>query len=986
MFSSRRQRLGAAASGLALAVAAATVSAVPASAGTAPAQEPPPPQEPALPAAQEIEDFCAPSGCHDILPPGQNGNATLVEILGHQVFGTRPEHSSSQLDMYDDLVHNYDGLTDEGLDEFFLDSGFGADPDDIGEEYQPREDVTITRDASHGIPHIHGDTREGTMYGAGYAAAEDRLFLMDVLRRVGRGELTSFAGGAEGNRGLEQDLWRSAPYTEEDKQAQIDRIAAEGERGEQALDDVEGYLEGINAYIDEADGDRDFPGEYVLTGHKDAITNEGEIEPFTSNDVVGIAAMVGGIFGGGGGGEVQSALARAGFQDRYGAEEGLELYDAWRMENDPEAPATVDGEFPYSQTPDEPVGESVPDAGSVEEYDIVHDEHGSAESGETPDPLAAADDEPVGSDAGTVEDLTEEQREELDRMVEEEDLSAAEGLFDDGVLPEEFLDPGGMSNALLVSGEHTESGEPAAVMGPQTGYFAPQLLMLQELQGPGISARGASFAGVSFYVQMGRGADYAWSATSANQDVTDTYAVPLCETDGSDPTTDSRAYVDSSGECVEFEELSVTNEWSPTVADQTPEGGYTLTSLRSEYGLVESFATVDGAPVAYTNLRSTYMREVDSILGFQRFNDPGDITSAESFTDAAYDIEYAFNWHYVDSEDIAFVNSGANPVRTEGTNPNMPIDATSEAGWSGWDPDTNLADYHPPEDHPQQINPDHLLNWNNKPADGYTSDWSHGSVHRSDLLEARVTTAIEEGHAFTPASLTALTIEAGVGDLRAQEVLPLLLEVIDTAEVSDPELAGTVEELRAWAEDGALRKEPERDAGSYEHADAIRVLDAWWPLLARAQFEPGLGEDLYEQVATVSQIDESPSGQIGGGEPDSVTQAQSHSGSAFQKGWWSYVDKDLRTVLGQDVDGSLSETYCGEGDVDTCRTVLLESLAEAAATPAEDVYPGDEHCDAGDQLCADTVIHQSVGGIDMWPVHWQNRPTYQVVYQFSGGR
>ncbi|MEK8170219.1 hypothetical protein NKH77_12065 [Streptomyces sp. M19] len=33
--------------------------------------------------------------------------------------------------------------------------------------------------------------------------------------------------------------------------------------------------------------------------------------------------------------------------------------------------------------------------------------------------------------------------------------------------------------------------------------------MLQEIQGPGISARGASFAGVGMYVQLGRGQDYA---------------------------------------------------------------------------------------------------------------------------------------------------------------------------------------------------------------------------------------------------------------------------------------------------------------------------------------------------------------------------------------------------------------------------------------------------------------------------------------------
>ncbi|SHJ37252.1 Penicillin amidase [Nocardiopsis flavescens] len=969
-----RRRLRTGACGLALAVAAATVAALP----TAPA------------AAEPVPDYCAPGGCHDILPPGQNGSATLVEILGHQVFGTRPKFSSSQLDMYDNLVHHYDGLTQAGLDDFFLDATFGVARGDVGRTYKPRADVTVTRDRHHGIPHIEGTTREGTMFGAGYAAAEDRLFLMDVLRRVGRGELTSFAGGAEGNRGLEQDLWRSAPYTEEDKQAQIDRVAASGERGEQALADVEDYIDGVNTYIDQADGGRYFPGEYVLTGHKDAITNAGEIERFTATDVVGIASMVGGIFGGGGGGEVQSALVLANFQDRYGAEEGLALWHDWRMENDPEAVVSIPGEFPYGGTPDDPVGEVHPDPGSVEYYDIVHDEHGSAASGQaarSPEPDAATTAAPGEEGDATVEDLTEEQQGEIDAMVEEGDLSAAEGVFDEGVLPEGLLDPRGMSNALLVSGEHTESGNPVAVMGPQTAYFSPQLLLLQELQGPGISARGASFAGVSFYVQMGRGVDYAWSATSAGQDLTDTFAVHLCETDGSAPTTASRAYVDSSGDCTPFEELSVTNEWSPTVADGTPAGGYTLTSLRSEYGLVQSFATADGVPVAFTSLRSTYMHEVDSIIGFQRFNDPDEITSAETFIDAAGDIGYAFNWHYVDDEDIAFINSGANPERNPGTNPNLPIDAYSDAGWAGWDPQDNSVAYIPKSEHPQAVDPDYIVNWNNKPAQGYTSGWSTGSVHRGDLLDTRVSALVDGGHAFTTASLTRVMMEAGTADLRAQEVLPLLLEVIDSAEVTDPGLASAVEGLRQWNAAGSQRREPFRDAGYYSYADSIRVLDAWWPLLVRAQFEPELGEDLYTGLTAVAQIDESPSGHIGGGTPGSVNQGQPHRGSAFQYGWWSYVDKDLRTVLGQDVEGPLGDgAYCGGGDLAQCRTVLLDTLAEAVATPAGEVYPGDDHCAVGAQLCADTVIHQSVGGIDMWPIAWQNRPTYQLVYQFSGGR
>ena len=51
------------------------------------------------------------------------------------------------------------------------------------------------------------------------------------------------------------------------------------------------------------------------------------------------------------------------------------------------------------------------------------------------------------------------------------------------------------------------------MFGPQTGYYAPQLLVEQVLIGPGIQARGVSFAGTNLFVQLGRGVDYAWSAT-----------------------------------------------------------------------------------------------------------------------------------------------------------------------------------------------------------------------------------------------------------------------------------------------------------------------------------------------------------------------------------------------------------------------------------------------------------------------------------------
>lgn len=960
------------AAGLAVACALALVPGPLGGAAPAAADDGPDPAE----ILAAIEDHCGEDGCSDVLPPGQNGNATLIEILGNQAFGTRPAHSSDQLDRYDNLLHDYQDLDDSGLGDYFMDASFGVDPGDVRREYSPRGDVTIQRDKGFGVPHIYGETREGTMFGAGYAAAEDRLFLMDVLRNLGRGELTPFAGGAEGNRAFEQMLWRTAPYTEEDKQAQIDRVAASGERGARALDDVESYVEGINAYIDRSQDRRDYPGEYVLTGHKDAITQEGEIEHFRPTDIVGIASMVGALFGGGGGGEVQSALIRLSFQNQYGEEEGDRRWQAWRMENDPEAVTTVDGDFPYTGTPEDPVGRAMPDPGSVEPYDIVHDETGSAASGEAAPQSGEEAASAAGAEegGGTVEELPEEDAAALEDKVEKGDLDDAEGIFNDGVLPEDLAEPRGMSNALMVSGEHTADGNPIAVMGPQTGYFSPQLLMVQELHGPGISARGASFAGTSFYVQMGRGVDYAWSATSAEQDIIDTFAVELCETDGSDPDTGSRAYIARDGSCTPFEELTVENAWEPTVADQTPAGSYRLTSLRSEFGLVESFGTVDGDPVAFTVRRSTYLREVDSIIGFQRFNDPGEIGSAEDFQDAADDIGYAFNWHYADAGQVAFQNSGANPVRTEGTDPNLPIAADSAAGWEGWDPADNGADYHPRQDRPNSVGQDYYVNWNNKVAQGYTSDWGTGSVHRGDLLDGRVASLIDEGHSFTRASLVQVMMEAGHTDLRGEQVLPEMLRVLERADTSDPQVAEAVEALRAWQEAGAPRREPSRDAGAYAHADAVRIMDAWWPRLVEAEFEPGLGEELFSGITGAVQVDETPNGD---GE---------HKGSSYQYGWWSYVDKDLRTVLGEDVEGGLGGAYCGGGDADACAQVLADTLAEAAAQPADEVYPGGGGCDAGDQVCADAIVQQPLGGINMWPIAWQNRPTYQMVMQFESGR
>ncbi len=245
------------------------------------------------------------------------------------------------------------------------------------------------------------------------------------------------------------------------------------------------------------------------------------------------------------------------------------------------------------------------------------------------------------------------------------------------------------------------------------------------------------------------------------------------------------------------------------------------------------------------------------------------------------------------------------------------------------------------------------------------------------MLNDRIQQLIHSGTKVTRASLTQAMEDAAVTDLRGEDILPELLKVIDSAAVTDPQLKQTVDGLKNWLADGAKRHETSPGSHTYAHADTVRTVDAWWPLLVKAEFEPTMGGDLYTAMTRALQIDEPPSAGEAG---------VAHKGSAFQHGWWSYVDKDLRSVLGRTVPGAAPVTFCGAGDLAQCRHMLLTTLQQAAATPASTVYPGDDVCQAGDQWCADAIEQHPLGGITDDLISWQNRPTYQQVVQFPAHR
>jgi acyl-homoserine lactone acylase PvdQ len=761
------------------------------------------------------------------------------------------------------------------------------------------------------------------MFGLGYVAAEDRLFFIDVLRHAGRADLSSFAGGS--NQAMDEEQWRIAPYTEADLQSQVDRIPQlYGADGQRVYDDATAYVAGINQYINEAklSPATKMPGEYAAIGRP-----EGP-DPWKTTDIIAIASLVGGIFGKGGGNELAQVELRRTFRDRFGATAGERLWRDFAGFDDPDAPTTVKHRaFRYQTGPRGNAGGALalPDAGSV-----------------TPEPIAS-------------------------RAAGRAARAAGPGMLG-GLL----AFPGAMSNALVVSAARSAGGHPTAVFGPQTGYFAPQILMEQDAHGPGIDARGAAFPGVNLYVELGHGRDYAWSATSAGQDIIDTFAVPLCNSNGSTPTTDSDHYL-FRGQCLPFEVMTKTNAWTPNAGDQTPPGNQTLTALRTKIGLVTARGTVGGRPVAYTSLRSTYFHEVDSALGFSDFNDPNKMKSPQDFQRAAYKIGYTFNWLYADDRDIAYFNSGNNPIRARGTNGQLPIWAGHE--WSGFQPlDVNTARYTPPSQHPQVINQDYITSWNNRQAPGFAGADSnlYSSVFRSQLLDTQIDKRLANGQQMTVPRLIDAMEEAGTTDLRAERVLPYALAIIGTP--SDPAAADAVSKLTAWLAAGGERRDRDQDH-VYEHTDAIRIMDAWFPKLLEAEFEPTMGAPLFDRLRSTYEFDNVPNNH------------GAHLGSSWQNGWEGYANKDLRAMLGLQLKRPYATKFCGGGVLSACRTALIDSLKDAADDPASQVYPSDGHCpNAGDQYCLDEVWFRTVGGVTQPLIHWINRPTYQQAVQVQGHR
>ena len=886
-----------------------------------------------------------------VLPPGANGLVDALQAAQFEAEGTRPPDSQDQLGMYESLLYDASGLSDSQLPDYFTDESFGIPPGQVTRVEHPSttEPVTIYRDA-HDIPHVYGATDAAAAFGIGYAQAEDRLFMMDVLRHYGEGTLSQFLGPSCAFEQMDHDELLSAPYTRAQVDAQLAALGAEGPMGQRLVSMLSSYVDGINAYIRAVVTDPlKLPADY-------AAAALGPPQPWQTSDVVYIAALIGGIFGRGGGGEVSNAALLQYLQGQLGTSAGTQAFGEFKEQNDPGAPTTItDQSFPYE----------IP--GTIDPATTALPDHAGA-------PL-------VGGPEDTTPDcdLTKPNISGL------ADAVALLGL------------PRQMSNAIVVDAAHSATGHPLAVMGPQVGYFAPQILMQEDVHAPDYQAEGASFPGTGL-VELGRGEDYAWSATSAGTDNVDQRLELICDPAGGAPGAQGTSYV-FDGKCLPMTHEVFTEVGVPKPGGQGGPAVIVHDVYLTVHGVVQGWTTADGGrPVAVVDQRSTFDHELDSGIGFLEFADPGVVSDPSSWMRAAQDIDYTFNWFYVDDQHIAYYVSGLDPVRPGDVDPNLPSWGTGIAEWQG---------FLPPDQHPHEIDPPqgYFVSWNNKPAPGFSAaddDYSMGPVHRQvNIVTAlRAQLAAKGGKLHLSNVVTAMETAAKT-DLDGLQVLPELLDYLSTSGITlGPGVQAMVSQLQTWLSPGhgPYRVKASPADAQYEDAAAVAIMDELEPRLTRALFDPIFaagGVASYDNTSMA--YDVFPMELY-----DPPNKEGAKQGDAYGGGWEGYVQKLLDQLQGiavpQPFTSAVTDAVCGPGGMGSgaCAGAIAGALqatfdamvaANGGSTDPATWVNATANATAGQTMPAfDSITSETIGLVGQPQMDWQNRPTFQQVISFTSHR
>jgi len=362
------------------------------------------------------------------------------------------------------------------------------------------------------------------------------------------------------------------------------------------------------------------------------------------------------------------------------------------------------------------------------------------------------------------------------------------------------------------------------------------------------------------------------------------------------------------------------------------------------YGPVQGTATVRGKPYAITLRRSTYAQDGLSLAALRDMT-LGRARRPANFFHAANQFGFTFNWVYANRRRTAYFSSGLLPRRAPDTNKLLPALGNGRFDWTGF-----LRRL----EHPHTVGgPNGLFrNWNNKPALLWqTGDDNHSyqSIQRVLMYDGFPQKARIE-------DVVSVMNRAATEDLRATRVWPVVSRVLSGGPSPDALTAQAADLVTSWGTAGGSVLDSDLDG--FIDAPGAAVMAAAWDRLANAVLSPVLGP-LVDELAEL------------------VTR---HDTVGYQFGWYGYVQKDLRTLLGDRVRGKYKLRYCGGGVLETCRAALWGAMQEASAELA------------AAQGSDPTAWRTPATRIDFVPgfipntMRFTNRSTFQQVIRFARRR
>ncbi len=640
--------------------------------------------------------------------------------------------------------------------------------------------VRIRRD-EYGVPHVYARDGAGpapVFYGYGYATARDRLYQLELYRRYYHGTVAEVLG---------------EEWIEFDREARINHDSAVplAEQIETQLEDehravLRAYADGINRHIEDVrSGESDRPGF-----HRGFVEHGFEPEPWDPVDVAGVFVATMAFFSGVNL-EGLNAAVLAVLEERYDEETAWELFEDLQWGDDPDAPTSGDVPNP---------GFTPPTAASGIYADERRGRISGGASGDTSNRVTGGAYR-LSSDP---EGAFERQQERLRTLVE--------GARELGV-PTTVG-----SNALVVHGDVTESGDHLLMGGPQMEFSTPSVMYEVGLHGPDFDVAGITVAGYPA-IMFGHNGDGSFTSTAGIDKSIQTFVESIRTPEDGPPEYEFR------GEWHEMDE----DEQCIEVADA---GDVTHTVRRTRHGVVTDYDPDAGEAIAQT--RAFDGRDMNS---FRAFYDAQFATDVESYGEAARQCDYALNFMWAGEGGIGFFHLGryldfeAIPWDTR-----LPADGTEHELTDG--DFLRAAD----GEVPYSINPPvgYSAQWNNKPA----PDWDNGDRSYSWGVDYRVQRFInlvehelETAGSVSYENLKEMVYDTSFVDLRAIRYKQFLLEVLEGADLSGTEVEAKAA-LETWRD--YQQADGENYMGTYP--PGFTIFDEFFPRLMERTFAPTFGE------------------------------------------------------------------------------------------------------------------------------------------------